>query len=101
MDLEARIQLCRVVGAMILVDGELSDAEVHFIADLMERLDLTTEAQEEVMNRLEDDPEILSDIALLRPHKDILLKELRNAARADGMDVDEAVLIQRVEEALG
>ena len=101
MTKEDKIKLCRIVGVLVLSDGRLEDQEVDYLQQLFERLELSAEDQEEVMQRIESSTEVLQDAADLAPHAETLLAHLKEASMSDeDLAPEEDDLIKMVREAL-
>jgi len=100
---EDKVTLCRVVGVMILSDGQLTDAEYDFFYELMDRLELTDSEREEVRGSVQIDANVRADIEALRSHGELrrLLNELRSAASIDGTIAPiEATMMSKIESIL-
>jgi hypothetical protein len=100
MTSEDKILLCRVVGVLILADGQLTDEEYDFFYDLMDRLQLTDAERSVVKGSIQVDGDFQKDVEKLREdgESERLLEELRRAAAIDGeVAKREDKLIQKIE----
>ena len=95
MKSEDKVKLCRVVGVLILSDGQLTDEEYDFFYGLMDRLELTEEERANVRGSVQIDANVRADVEELRTNGEAqrLLDELQKAATADGE-------IARIEDSL-
>jgi S-adenosylmethionine:diacylglycerol 3-amino-3-carboxypropyl transferase len=100
MTSEDKVRLCRVVGMLILADGQLTDEEYDFFYDLMDRLQLNEAERAAVKRSVQVDANIEDDVQRLRDdgEADRLLDELRRAASVDGeVAKREDLLIAKIE----
>jgi uncharacterized tellurite resistance protein B-like protein len=103
MDLEDKIQICKVVARAVLADGQLTDTELSFLDRLMGKYGLDDEQRKDVMARNIDDDvvEMTEQISGLES-KDALLSELAKAVAVDGeVSSSEKSLLSDVAQALG
>lgn len=100
MDRNTRMQFARVVGALVLSDGKLSERERDHVDDLMGRLGLSGADMQQALASLAERSLRQDDIYALQDHADLLLKELRDAAKVDGWDAAEDQLIRNIEATL-
>ena len=99
MSVDERLTMCRVVGGLLLVDGEFIAPERAFLEDLMEQMSLPHEAKQRVQRSLTDNASLAPDVERLRRggHSEQLLRALREAAMADGdFSRSERAMIARV-----
>ena len=103
MKQEDKVKLCRIVGVLLLADGELSDNEYQFFIDLMVRLRLSEEETRSVKKTINVDYDCTEDIESLRrvgAARD-LMELLRIAASADGkIDPREQNMIERISQTI-
>jgi DNA replication initiation complex subunit (GINS family) len=60
-----KVLLCRVVGVLILSDGQLTDEEYDFFYDLMDRLNLTEAERTTVRSSIQIDSDFRKDVEQL------------------------------------
>ena len=102
MELNDKIQICKVVAQAILADGQLTDTESEFLADLMNRYELTDEQRKEIMARdIDDDPGALAKQVTDRESQNQLVVELAMAIASDGeFSSSEKQLLNKVAAAM-
>ena len=103
MENDDKLQICKLVALLIMIDTKLKDSEVELLNKLMDRYGLSDAQKQEVLRRnIDEDPATLAS-----PIKDIeaqreLIDELVSAAAIDGEVVlVERKLIHRVAAAIG
>ncbi len=102
MDIQEKIQICKVVAQAILADARLTDSERDFLYKLMDRYQLNEAQRNEVVARnIEDDPEELVAALETEDARNQLLVELALAVASDGeIAKTEMELLQKVAGAL-
>ena len=102
MDINDKVQICKVVAQAILADGQLTDAEHEFLTKLMDKYELDGDQRKDVMARnIDDDPASLAEGVTEFNTKNELLVELAMAVAADGeLQKTERDLLESVAGAL-
>lgn len=105
MDLseDHRLALCRVVGVLLVTDGQLTDEEYDFFTGLLDRMDIPDSRRGEVTGAVSIDTDITGDVAELKSAgaADQLIDLLREAASVDGEESAlERSVLERVKETL-
>ncbi len=103
MDMEEKVQICKIVALAILSDAQITDTEHDFLTGLMSRWELSEDQKKQVLARnIGDDPRELLRTLPSSDGVDDLLGELVQAVAVDGevSGVEREVLAQ-VGEALG
>ena len=98
-----RIALCRVVGVLLVTDGQLTDEEYEFFGSLLDRMEVPSDRRAEVTGAISIDTDISGDVAMLKEAglAEQLLDELRSAANVDGDESKlERSIVDEVAEAL-
>lgn len=95
MQTEHLIALCRIVGVLLVTDGQLTDEEYEYFYGLMDRFELSDADRASVTSAISVDTDLSADVEVLREggHGQALLETLRAAASVDGQS-------SRVEEHL-
>lgn len=102
MKLEHKILYCHAVAQLLLSDVVLTDMELQFLQNLMDRLKLDEPVRRAIMDEVNLENPVDARLAEL-PESDRrrLLEELRAAATVDGsFAIREASLIQEVRKVL-
>ena len=103
MKKEHQKTFCRVVGHLLVSDLQLHDSEVRYLEGLYARFDLSEEERREIQRtvNLDDDIGALARSLPVDVRAE-LLKELHDAAWADGVMVAaEARVIRIIEDLFG
>ncbi len=85
MDTADKIKLARIVGVLLIADGELTDQEVAHLETLFTNLGLDADQRHEVIDRIASGTEVMQDVRSLRAHGKELFAALQQAALADGV----------------
>lgn len=103
MDLADKKLFCRIIGQLIVADGEVTDAEHDFLEKVMTRFGLSESEREQLVDGISTTLEIDQAAAQLSDDaKSQLIEDLIAAATVDGVLAgSEAKLIQSVKDALG
>ncbi len=98
MELEDKMQICKVVAQAILADGQITDSERELIGKLMDRYELDDDQKKDVLNRnIGDDPAELAKSIASFDSKNELLVELALAVAVDGeISSSERALLDKV-----
>ena len=99
MALNEKEVLCRVVAALLMVDGVYTKEEATFLEELMERMGLSAEQRANIIAEMGEEPDYVKDVELLRRtgRAGELLQALQSAAMADGVfSRPERAMISRV-----
>ena len=100
MNAEEKVKFCRIIGILLLSDGELADDELEFFDEMMEHLDVPKKERSMIKGSINVEYDYVSDIEALRKagYANLLLRELWAAARADAViKPSETIMIQRVD----
>lgn len=103
MDVEDRLAMCRVVGVLLVTDGQLTDEEYEFFTELMQRLDVPDDRRGEVTGAVSIDTDITEDLARLKRAgvAEQLIEELHAAAVVDGEETSlEVSIVEKVRATL-
>ncbi len=103
MELNDRIQICKVIAQAVMADIHITDAEREFLDKLMDRYELDDAQRKDVLNRNFDDSvtEMASQIDSLDSQNE-LLTELLDAIAVDGeVAPSEKKLVRKVGLAMG
>ena len=103
MDMDDKLQICKLVALTIMIDTKLKDSEMELLSKLMDRYGLTEEQRQEVLRRdIDENPVELARVITDEAAKLELLDELIAAAAIDNEIVTvERKLIRRVAAAIG
>ena len=102
MDINDKIQICKVIAQAIMADIQITDAEREFLDKLMDRYELNEEQRTDVMNRNFGDnvAEMAQGIESMESQNE-LLTELIKAIEVDGVIAEaEKKLVHRVGAAM-
>ncbi len=103
MEMNDKLQICKVVAQAILADCKVTDSEHAFLTTLMDKYGLDDEQRKDVMARnIGDNPGDLAESVTEFDSKNELLVELAMAVAADGeLSSSEKTLIDEVAKAIG
>ena len=102
MEMEEKIEICKIVTLAILSDAKITDAEHEFLQNLMSRWGLNDADRAEVLRcNMGDDPRDLLWTLTAGEGVDELLSELVQVVAVDGeIAVQERDLLNQVGDAL-
>jgi len=102
MDMEEKVQICKIVALAIISDARITDAEYDFLHSLMSRWGLSEDHKKQVLARdIGEDPRHLLRSLTSNDSVDELLGELVQAVAVDGeISGSERRLLSQVSEAL-
>jgi uncharacterized tellurite resistance protein B-like protein len=102
MEIDDKLQICKVVAQAILSDGQITDSEHAFIQKLMEKYALSPEQKKEVLARnIDDDVGSMAAEVSVFDSQNELLTELALAVVVDGKIAPaEKDLLKRVAAAM-
>jgi uncharacterized tellurite resistance protein B-like protein len=102
MEIDDKLQICKVVAQAILSDGQITDSEHAFIQKLMEKYALSKEQKKEVLARnIDDDVGSMAAEVSVFDSQNELLTELALAVVVDGeIAPAEKDLLKRVAAAM-
>jgi uncharacterized tellurite resistance protein B-like protein len=102
MEIQDKIQICKLVCQAILVDGIVTDDEMELIDKLMDKYDLNDAQKKEVKGRNVDDNSVaMASTLKSQEAKEIVIKEISNAISVDGiLSNQEKELIKSVSKML-
>jgi uncharacterized tellurite resistance protein B-like protein len=103
MELNDKIQICKVVARAVLADAQLTDTEIAFLTRLMDEYGLDEAQRKDVMARnIDDDVVAMAEQITEFNSKNELLAELAQAVAVDGeLSSSEQQLLTDVAAALG
>jgi len=103
MNINDKIQICKVVAQAILADGQITDSEHTFINELMDKYKLTNDQKKDVMARNvgDDVAELAKDLTAYES-KNELMVDVAMAVAADGdFSSSEKEMLDQIAAALG
>lgn len=102
MDMEEKVQICKIVALAILSDAQITDTEYDFLQSLMSRWGLSEDLKKQVLARdIGEDPRHLLKKLPSSESVDELLGELVQAVAVDGeISGSERQLLSQVGEVL-
>ena len=102
MEIDDKLQICKVVAQAILSDGQITDSEHAFMQKLMEKYALSKEQKKEVLARnIDDDVGSMAAEVSVFDSQNELLTELALAVVVDGKIAPaEKDLLKRVAAAM-
>ncbi|MBU1240320.1 TerB family tellurite resistance protein [Myxococcota bacterium] len=103
MDTNDKIQICSVVCQAILIDGQLTDTERAYLAQLMDNYGLNDEDKKQVQRRnIDDDVREMASQIQSPEAKTLVLREVAKVINVDGeLTKVENRLLHRVAEGIG
>jgi len=103
MDSNDKVQICSVVCQAILIDGQLTDNEREYLANLMDKYELSTEEKKTVQRRnIDDDVREMASRIVSEEAKTLVLQEVAKVINVDGeLSKVENRLLHKVAEGVG
>ena len=85
MEMDDKVQICKLVALAIMIDSQITDTEFDFLDKLMDNYGLNEEQRHSVRQRnFDDDPQELAKSLTDAGSKHELIKELASAVILDG-----------------